>query len=40
MPTLNGKRYSYDKKSPSYKKYLQALKKKRKEAYGDQSSGE
>ena len=36
MPSLDGKKYSYDKKG--YKAYLKALKKKRKEKfeYGDQ----
>ena len=42
MPKLDGKSYSYDKKG--MKKYIQALKKKRKikktEEYGDIDSGE
>mgnify|MGYP003137054048 CR=1 FL=1 len=47
MPVLDGKRYSYDKEG--YKKYMEALKKKRKKKskkeiktyeYGDQEGAE
>lgn len=38
MPTLYGKKYSYDKKG--FKSFIKALKKRRKMAYeeGDQAS--
>ena len=38
MPKLDGKEYKYNK--AGYAAYIKALKKKRKDEYGDQSRGE